>query len=130
MPVTRIPGTLIRDGTLTDDDVHPDNIDGVPSEPSLRTLGTGPQQAAAGDDPRLVTFVDAEVPSGTIDGANNTFTLVNSPTPGNSLKLYLNGVLMRPGALEDYELSGSTITFNGGQLPQTGDTLIAYYRIP
>ena len=53
MPLTKIPGADIRDGTLTDADVAAANIDGVPATPSLRTLGTGAQQAAAGNDARL-----------------------------------------------------------------------------
>lgn len=53
MPVTRVGGQDIRDGGITDADVAPANKDGLPAVPSLRTLGAGPQQAAAGDDPRL-----------------------------------------------------------------------------
>lgn len=39
----------IADGTITDDDVNVSNKDGVAGEPSMRTLGTGAQQAAAGN---------------------------------------------------------------------------------
>ena len=44
----------------------------------------------------LPTFVTAEVPSGTIDGNNSVFTLVNAPS-GTSLLLFRNGLLLQPG---------------------------------
>jgi hypothetical protein len=70
------------------------------------------------------TFVDDETPMGTINGINDTFMLVNAPSPGNSLKLYLNGLLQNYGV--DYTLAGSTITFAAP--PQTGDILLCNYR--
>jgi hypothetical protein len=50
---------------LTDPDVAAANKDGAAGTPSLRTLGNGPQQAAAGDDPRLS---DARTPTGAAGG--------------------------------------------------------------
>jgi len=44
----------IADGTITDVDVNALNKDGTAATPSLRTLGTGAQQAAAGNDSRFV----------------------------------------------------------------------------
>ena len=73
-----------------------------------------------------VTFVDSETPTGTANGANAVFTLANAPNPSTSLTLYRNGLRMQAGG--DYSLSGSTITFLAGQLPQAGDTLICSYR--
>jgi hypothetical protein len=73
------------------------------------------------------TFVDSEVPSGTIDGSNLSFTLANAPNPAVSLKLYKNGVLLNQGG--DYTVSGSNINFaNTGVVAKTGDALIASYR--
>lgn len=72
-----------------------------------------------------VTFVYAEAPGGTINGTNATFTLANAPNPGLSLRLYKNGMLMLQNG--DYSLSGKTITFTSGVIPQTGDLLAAYY---
>ena len=43
----------IADGTITDTDVAAANKDGAAGTPSLRTLGTGATQAAAGNDARL-----------------------------------------------------------------------------
>ncbi len=70
-------------------------------------------------------FFDAEVPGGTIDGLNATFTLANSPD-GASLELFRNGVLQTAGV--DYTLTGSTIQFAGPSTPQVQDKLVASYR--
>ena len=76
---------------------------------------------------QVVTLVDSQIPSGTINGVNLTFTLAAAANPATSLKLYKNGVLLQQGG--DYKLSGSTITFvSTAVTPQSGDTLIADYR--
>lgn len=67
-----------------------------------------------------------EVPSGTINGTNPTFTLTNTPNSA-TLNLYRNGVFQKPGGI-DYSLSTSTITFQSGAIPQTGDLLFAAYQ--
>lgn len=72
-----------------------------------------------------VLFVDDEVPAGTIDGVNDTFTLANGPIPQASLRLFLNGLLQTEGT--DYLLAGNTITF--GAPPQIGDALLSNYRL-
>lgn len=72
------------------------------------------------------TFV-REVPGGTVDGVNATFTLTSAPSPANSLQLYKDGLLQKEGAGNDFTLSGSTITFLAGNIPQTGDNLWAVY---
>ena len=72
------------------------------------------------------SFSDGETPSGTINGSNTTFTLVNAPSPGASLDLFLNGLLMKQAT--DYTLSGNTINFLTASTPQTGDFLTASYR--
>ncbi len=72
------------------------------------------------------TFVDAELPAGTIDGVNTTFTLQNSPS-GSALFLARNGLYLNAGA--DYTLNGTTITFINGAQPQPGDALMASYRV-
>jgi hypothetical protein len=74
----------------------------------------------------VASFVDFEVPAGTIDGNNLTFTLANAPLPVLSLKLSKNGVLLTPN--NDYTLSGQNILFPAGQAPQVGDMLVAAYR--
>lgn len=72
------------------------------------------------------TYSDAEVPGGTIDGMNGTFTLANTPQ-GLSLMLFRNGIYLT--ANSDYTLTGTTIQFVSGAIPQPGDALIAEYRV-
>lgn len=88
---------------------------------SAQALGLKWATAAA-----AVTFVDSEVPTGTVNGVNAAFTLANTPTSG-SLHLYKNG--LRQKVTTDYTLSGTTVTFVAGNLPQTGDLLLADYRM-
>ena len=72
-------------------------------------------------------FVDAETPSGTLNGVNATFTLANTPSPAASLMLYRNGMLQDQNF--DYSLAGNSITFQSGAIPKPPDILLAYYRI-
>jgi hypothetical protein len=74
----------------------------------------------------LPAFSDGEVPSGTVNGTNTTFTLANTPSPSASVQLYLNGLRMDQGV--DYTVSGTTVTFTSASTPQTGDLLLASYR--
>lgn len=78
---------------------------------------------------KYTDFVYNETPSGTINGVNATFTLANTPATGSgsvsTLELTLNGVVLEPGAGNDYTLSGSTITML--LVPLTGDKLRAFY---
>lgn len=74
-----------------------------------------------------VTDAENETPTGTPDGQLTVFTLAASPSPTASLMLFRNGLLQTQGV--DYTLSGSTITFLMGAVPQTGDLLRAWYRI-
>jgi hypothetical protein len=73
------------------------------------------------------SFADAEVPTGTINGVNDTFTVANAPSPAGSLALYKNGQLMIAGG-SDYTLTTNSIVFVAGAIPQTGDVLTANYR--
>jgi len=72
-------------------------------------------------------FVDAESPSGVVDGSNVTFGLANSPNPASSVALFRNGLVLQNGG--EYTVSGSTITFQSGSVPQPGDVLMASYRM-
>ena len=73
-----------------------------------------------------IGFADQEVPSGVINSVNTIFTLAFTPSPANSLQLVLNGLTQKQGF--DYTLSGLTITFLSGSIPQTNDELVAWYR--
>lgn len=71
------------------------------------------------------SFVDNEVPSGTINGTNTDFTLASTPVSG-SVHVYLNGIRQTPGVGNDYTISGTTITFAAA--PVSGDALLCDYR--
>lgn len=78
------------------------------------------------DDHVIDIFVDNETPAGVIDGNNSVFSLIQNPIPSASLKLYMNGTLMKPGVA--YNLSSQTITFTSDYIPQIGYILVADYR--
>ena len=73
------------------------------------------------------SFVDADSPSGIVDGSNALFVLSAPPDPAGSLSVYRNGMLQKSG--QDYTLTGSTIQFVAAATPQPGDTLLASYRL-
>lgn len=68
------------------------------------------------------SFVTGEVPSGTVNGSNVTFTLANTPTSG-TVRVFQNG--LRDKVTTDYTISGTTITFVTA--PLTGDLLLTDY---
>src|SRR5436309_12695273 len=53
------PNPVLGSGVVTAANVASANLDGAASTPSLRTLGTGAHQAAAGNDARLSTGIAA-----------------------------------------------------------------------
>jgi hypothetical protein len=73
------------------------------------------------------SFVDGDLPSGTMDGLNATFTLTALPAPSTSLALYRNGVLQKLSF--DYTVTGNTVLFVTASTPQPGDILLANYRV-
>ena len=87
---------------------------------------SGPCGNGGGIGGTLLQFIDQEVPSGLVNGANATFALAQSPSPASSLTLYRNGLLMRQNL--DFTLASGTITFYTASVPQTGDNLLASYR--
>lgn len=60
-----VTASKIASGTITDTQVATANKDGAAGTPSMRTLGTGAQQACAGNDSRLS---DARIPTGPASG--------------------------------------------------------------
>jgi len=79
------------------------------------------------DDPggdQVISFSDAEIPVGTIDGVNLTFSLSVSPNPGSSLKVFLNGLRLDP--IIDYSLAGSVLVMVSA--PHIGDIFFVDYR--
>jgi hypothetical protein len=72
-------------------------------------------------------FIDGEPLTGIVDGGNSVFTTSNAPDPAASLALYRNGILQKVGF--DYTLTGATVTYLSGAIPQPADTLLASYRL-
>lgn len=75
------------------------------------------------EDVAVLRFAD-EVPTGTINGTNTSFTLANNPDPDASLELELDGLTLVKDT--HYTLSGTTVTLTSA--PASGQTLFARYR--
>lgn len=71
----------------------------------------------------VATQMQNELPSGTVNGSNVTFTLANTPVTTASVSLFLNGILLIPTT--DYSISTATITMTTA--PALGQTLRAVY---
>lgn len=88
----------------------------------FRGLQGPPGADADGANPPTV-----ETPSGVINGQNTVFTLAGIPRSATDLRVLLNGVELLQSSIGDYTFSGSTITFNAGLAPISGDRLVASY---
>jgi hypothetical protein len=66
-----------------------------------------------------------EVPSGTVNGSNTSFTLAHTPSASSTLVLSADGMIYTQGAGKDYTISGATITFSVA--PTLGQVLWAVY---
>lgn len=71
----------------------------------------------------LPTFVDQEIPSGAVNGANTSFTTAFTPLAA-SVKVYRNGIRQRQP--DDCSVTGATVSFVTA--PSSGDLLIVEYR--
>jgi hypothetical protein len=75
---------------------------------------------------KSTNFITRETPSGSVNGTNTSFSLANTPVSGSE-SVFLNGLLLEPGAGNDYTISTSTITFLTA--PSTGDKVrVSYLR--
>ncbi len=82
-------------------------------------LGTGSGGGGGG----AILFAQ-EIPSGNVDGVNNTFTLSATPVNLNSLLVFIDDAAI-PNS--QYTLTGSTITFLPSYIPQLAQSILAYY---
>jgi hypothetical protein len=73
---------------------------------------------------KYTDIVPNETPSGAVNGANTAFTLAATPQ-NSSLTLYYNGLLLEPGAGNDYTITGANITMLF--VPLTDDKLRCQY---
>ena len=139
-------GNAVNSRTITGtvNNITISNGDGVSGNPTIDLANTavtpGTYQGLVVDQKGRITgatdtgylvgakIIGDEVPSGTIDGSNKTFTLIN-PVKSGSLILTVNGVKMKVGASADYTYTGNTISFVTGAEPRTGDLLVANYII-
>lgn len=59
-------------------------------------------------------------------GSTSNYTLSATPIT-NSLLVFVNGQLMIPGALNDYTISGTVVTFNSASIPLSGTRILFSY---
>jgi hypothetical protein len=71
-------------------------------------------------------FCLTETLSGVVDGKNGQFSLSRVPAPDTPVQVYRNGIPLELG--EDFDVSGSTVTFANGKKPIPGDLLEASYK--
>lgn len=91
----------------------------------LKGNGTAISAATLGTDYLAPSnFVTRETMTGLVNGSNTTYTLANAPIAGSE-QLFWNGLLMEPGAGNDYTISGATITALSA--PVSGDKLRVNY---
>lgn len=76
-----VSSTDIADGTITDTDVATANKDGTTGTPSMRTLGTGATQAAAGDDARFPSAGEKAALAGTNGTPSDSVRYVTNSDP-------------------------------------------------
>lgn len=95
----------------------------VGTDAKVLTADSTADLGVAWKDVGAVSNVRNEVPSGTVNGSNTSFTITTAPVTG-TLRVYINGV--RQKVTDDYTLSGTTITFVTP--PLTGDKLLVDYE--
>lgn len=89
----------------------------------------------SGNDAANKTYVDTNFMQPTVvvtrdetlqlpDGMRTQFTLTNTPVTGSE-QVFKNGILLIPGAGDDYTISSAIVTFN--QAPETTDSIRVNY---
>lgn len=82
---------------------------------------------AAVDNGELVQYADNEIPTGTKDGTNPTFTLAHDPQQPGSLMLFVDGVLLKKDT--DYTADHEIITITDpAHIPGPTTPFVAFYK--
>jgi hypothetical protein len=89
------------------------------------TIGGTAVTSTAAQLNALGTMVDYEIPSGTKNGVNQTFTIAHTPIAG-SIRLYKNGAAQLLDPAKDFTISGNTLMIN--LPPVSTDDLWVHYR--
>lgn len=100
-------GLLIEESSSADYSISGSNIvflEPIPSSSKLHCT------YYYNDSTPIKIFSDKEIPTGNIDGVNNSFTLSYIPIEGSE-HIYLNGLLQESGIGNDYIIYDSNITF-------------------
>lgn len=113
------PGTsgqlLVSNGT----DMLPVSMSG-----DATISSTGVVTVATANTVKWSNLIAQEVPSGTANGANPTFTLANTP---KWLFVVLNGDVLKIGAGNDFTISSNTLTMLGSSIPVALDNFFVMY---
>lgn len=113
-------GTAAMFDFKDEDNMVSDSATAIPSQQSVKAyVDTAISGVAA------PTLVVGEVPTGLINGSNDTFELANVPTAG-SVAVYLNGQRLLVGAGNDYTISSDTITML--TIPASGEVIFVDYN--
>lgn len=73
----------------------------------------------------LANSTKQEIPTGTVNGVNTSFTLSFTPNYNNSVMVYVNGAIKI--LTTDFSVSGTSITFVTA--PASGSTVYAVYTM-
>lgn len=87
---------------------------------AIRRLGTGSGSGGSSVPPLFTQ----EVPTGTVDGINDTFSLSLTPKTTDSLLVLVDSIMIPE---TEWSLLGTTLTFNAGSIPQVGQSVDVFY---
>jgi hypothetical protein len=118
MTQNQIRGGQIRSGTIANEQIASN------AEIAISKIAGGTNLVNRVTDLESDAVVTREVPSGSVNGSNVTFTLANTPVAGSE-QVFLNGLLQDPGAGNSYTISGAVITFFSA--PLSGDEIHVTY---